>query len=92
MPAASTCGLMQALEILVDFGKPAPGQSQHQLWFSNQDLAMSASSAGSFLMDLLHMRVLAFSPLAISAPAAFLQACSGMPALVCMLCMKSAAY
>ncbi len=71
--------LLQALELLVDFGKPAPGQSQQHLWYNNPELAMSASSAGSYLIDLLHMRVLHLSPLAISAPEAFLEACTGVP-------------
>lgn len=71
--------LLQALEMLVDFGKPAPGQSQQHLWYNNPELAMSASSAGSYLIDLLHMRVLHLSPLAISAPEAFLEACTGVP-------------
>ncbi|KAL0031777.1 hypothetical protein WJX79_006804 [Trebouxia sp. C0005] len=69
--------LAKALELLVDFGKPATGQSQQHLWYNNPELAMSASSAGSYLIDLLHMRVLHLSPLAISAPEAFLQACTG---------------
>jgi hypothetical protein len=64
---------------LVDFGKPAPGQSQQHLWYNNPELAMSASSAGSYLIDMLHMRVLHLSPLAISAPEAFLEACTGVP-------------
>ncbi len=71
--------LLQALELLVDFGKPAPGQSQQHLWYNNPELAMSASSAGSYLIDMLHMRVLHLSPLAISAPEAFLEACTGVP-------------
>ncbi len=80
---------LQALEILADFGKPAPGQSQQHLWYNNPELAMSASSAGSYLIDLLHMRVLHLSPLAISAPQAFLQACSGMLAhCLCAACSR----
>jgi len=73
--------LLQALEMLVDFGKPAPGQSQQHLWYNNPELAMSASSAGSYLIDMLHMRVLHLSPLAISAPEA-LHWCASFPHFV----------
>ena len=68
--------LLQALCLLADLAK-GRGFQQQPLWHTDEDVAMAASSAGSYLIDLLQLRVAHLSPLAITAPEAFLQACSG---------------
>ncbi|KAL3139912.1 hypothetical protein ABBQ38_004203 [Trebouxia sp. C0009 RCD-2024] len=72
--------LAKALLLLADLAKKPPpqeGLSAQHLWYTDADLAMAASSAGSYLIDLLQLRVAHLSPLAITSPEAFLQACSG---------------
>ena len=69
-------GLLQALGLLADLAKTPTWQTQ-PLWHTNADLAMAASAAGSYVIDLLQMRVAHLSPLAITSPEAFLAACSG---------------
>ena len=68
--------LLQALCLLADLAK-VRGFQQQPLWHTDLDVAMAASSAGSYLIDLLQLRVAHLSPLAITAPQAFLHACSG---------------
>ena len=67
--------MLQALQFLVDLAK-ARGSQEQPLWHTDLDVAMAASSAGSYLINLLQLRVAHLSPLAITAPEAFLQACS----------------
>ena len=85
MTSVITCCFMQALELLAQLAKSPAGQAQ-PLWYA--DTAMAASSAASYLIDLLQMRVAHLSPLAVTSPQAFLQACSGqaLPSLRTLLC------
>ena len=71
-------GLLQVLELLADLEK-ARAPPQQPLWHTDVDIAMAVSAAGSYLIDLLQLRVAHVSPLAIAAPEAFLRACSGTP-------------
>lgn len=68
--------LLQALHFLVDLAK-VRGSQEQPLWHTDVDAAMAVSAAGSYLINLLQLRVAHLSPLAITAPEAFLQACSG---------------
>ena len=66
--------LLQAVCLLAELAKE---RHQQLLWHTDADVAMATSSAASYLIDLLQLRVAHLSPLAITAPEAFLQACSG---------------
>lgn len=45
--------------------------------YSTPQVAMCAACAGLYLIDLLHMRWLPYSPMALTEPEDFLQACCG---------------
>ena len=49
-----------------------------QAWYASTCLKEQAAAAGGFLVELLQMRALPFSPLSLQAPPAFIAACTGM--------------
>jgi len=49
-----------------------------KMWYASTHLQEQAAAAGGFLIELLQMRALPFSPLSVQQPAAFCDACKGM--------------
>lgn len=80
---------MQALNVLANaIQKHAAAQEAGapvKMWYAGTRLKEQAAAAGGFLVELLQMRSLPFSPLSLQAPAAFREACSGMFADLHML-------
>ena len=71
--------LLQALKNLTALGQPGfHALNNNHIWFHNPDLAMCFAASGAYLINLLQMRVLQCSPLALAAPEDFLHACYGM--------------
>jgi len=48
-----------------------------KMWYASTHMQKQAAAAGGFLIELLQMRALSFSPLSIQQPAAFCDACKG---------------
>lgn len=48
-----------------------------RLCLDGQDVTQAAACAGSFLIELLHMRTARFCPVSVSGPEDFFQACQG---------------
>jgi hypothetical protein len=61
-----------------DRASAAPEVAEGRLGYSMIQLAIQAASAGAYLIDLLHMRSLKFSPMSAASPDDFLKACQGM--------------
>jgi len=55
-----------------------PEVAEDHLGYSTMQLSIPAATAGAYLIDLLHMRSLKFSPMSASTPDDFLKACQGM--------------
>ena len=67
-----------------DRASAAPEMAEDRLGYSTVQLAIPAASVGAYLIDLLHMRSLKFSPMSAPTPDDFLKACQGM-----LLCKTS---
>ncbi len=84
-PSSCTCCL-QAVSLLADtIRDPARlweadatiSDLQQEMWYQSSPMAELAAFAASCLIDLLLLASLSFSPMSVSAPAAFIQACKG---------------
>lgn len=85
------CTLLQVLTLLAeDRASAAPEVAEDRLGYSTIQLAIPAASAGAYLIDLLHMRSLKFSPMSATSPDDFLKACQGM--LPCKTKLELAAH
>ena len=77
----SCCVDTKALQVIAllaeDRADAAPHMAELCLGYSNMQMAISAACVGSYLVDLLHMRSLAFSPMSAKHPDIFLKACQG---------------
>jgi len=80
-----TCCL-QAVSLLADTirdparlweGDATRSDLQQEMWYQSSPMAELAAFAASCLIDLLLLGSLSFSPMSVSAPAAFIQACEG---------------
>ncbi|KAL0019385.1 hypothetical protein WJX77_004716 [Trebouxia sp. C0004] len=70
--------LSKVLSLLAeDRASAAPEVAEDRLGYSTIQLAIPAASAGAYLIDLLHMRSLKFSPMSAADPDDFLKACQG---------------
>ena len=86
-PQATSCTCcLQAVSLLADIIRdPARlweadatrSDLQWEIWYQNSPMAELAAYAASCLIDLLLLASLKFSPMSVSAPAAFIQACEG---------------
>lgn len=78
---------MQVLTLLAeDRASAAPEIAENRLGYSTIQLAIPAATAGAYLIDMLHMRTLKFSPMSASTPDDFLKACHGM--LLCKISLS----
>lgn len=75
----------QALGVLADSIQLQEAGEPVRMWYAGTCLKEQAAAAGGFLVELLQMRALLFSPLSLQAPAAFREACTGMFADLQML-------
>ncbi|KAL0024861.1 hypothetical protein WJX79_007367 [Trebouxia sp. C0005] len=70
--------LLKVLNLLAaDRASAAPEVAEDRLGYSTIQLAIPAATAGTYLIDLLHMRSLRFSPMSAATPDDFLKACQG---------------
>ena len=69
---------VQALGVLADSIQEQDAAAPVNMWYASTYLKEQAAAAGGFLVELLQMRALPFSPLSLQAPAAFCEACTGM--------------
>ena len=79
-PQPASCSrCLQVLHLLAEDRANSSAEGiQDRLGYTSLQLAISAASTGLYLVDLLHMRCLRFSPMSIADPDAFLKACQGM--------------
>ena len=74
----TSVSLLQVLGLLAEDRAPAdPEVAEDRLGYSTLQMAISAACAGSYLIDLLHMRCLRSSPMSARDPDDFLKACQG---------------
>lgn len=71
-------GLLQVLALLdQDRASADPEAAEMWLGYSTMHMAIYAACAGSYLLDLLHMRCLTRSPMSAQDPDTFLKSCQG---------------
>ncbi len=76
--------VVQMLAIIMQPGNHANlDEPETILHYNGWDTLRVAASAGSFLIELLHMRTASTSPMSVKSPREFLEACQGEWAIVC---------
>ena len=73
--------IVQVVQMLATIMQPGnhddPDEPETILHFHGWDTIRVAASAGSFLIELLHMRTASTSPMSVKSPQDFLEACQG---------------
>ncbi len=70
--------VVQMLATIMESGNhDGPDEAEAILHFHGWDTTKVAASAGSFLIELLHMRTARTSPMSVTSPRDFLEACQG---------------
>ncbi len=86
MPDRFATVTVQVVQMLANIMQPGdhddPDEPQSILHFHGWDTTRVAASAGSFLIELLHMRTASTSPISVKSPKDFLDACSSKRALI----------
>ena len=79
--------IVQVVQMLATIMQPGnhgdPDEPETILHYNGWDTIRVAASAGSFLVELLHMRTASTSPMSVKSPREFLEACQGEWAIVC---------
>ena len=86
MPDRFATVIVQVVQMLATIMQPGnrgdPDEPETILHYNGWDTIRVAASAGSFLIELLHMRTASTSPMSVKSPQDFLEACSGKQALI----------
>ena len=81
MPDRLATVIVQVVQMLATIMQPGnhgdPDEPETILHYNGWDTTRVAASAGSFLVEFLHMRTASTSPMSVNSPQEFLEACQG---------------